>query len=691
MRTELHRICLGVLGVVVLSLAGCGSSDSPAPVVTPPAPATLSGTVATGAALANAGVAITDSNGASPCTETAITTSGLGAYTCTLKSGATAPFFIVVTDPTGNMAPLVSVSTTTPVAGTTLTVNATPLTTAILAQLATDGNPLTLVSGKTISAASLKTVTDNVVAQLATVLSSIGAPAGYNPFSTAISAATASSSGNTADLVLDVVKIVTDPVSGKPALATLDNPTPVVLATASSSGSVVSAPAAGLSTLSQAAQIASNAMVACFAVPLDQRVLAKDTSLTSAQGGPAVTNAASACADIVAESTNAAHVDFLHNGYNSGQFFYSLLTSSAMTGAKFSVPEIMAFYPGTDTASGSDEAVINIKYVDANGNPGNLITVARNIAGSTSASHPSTWWLVGNHHPVDVGVRLNIRRVEQLNAANTNQNKISTFQSGIQFNVNATGPGSIRSSNTLTLARISGPGLPGNGASGTGLVYKVSNESGQSSMDLFNKTGSLVSGSQCGNGVTFNCPNLWYMRTKGLSGSDAATLNTNQSGIAWVQTADVTAGANASKLVKGAKYKIELFYGSNTATADVTFNKTLLSDLIPATNGVNLPWHTLGAQSLSAFNPAGSLAIAQTALTVDWVVNPSAQQVSGVQAVVNTATGSFGPTMGVPKGATSAVLNNVTVPAFTTSTARTVLFGYRMLDSSNKTAVYTYN
>lgn len=690
MRTELHRICLGALGAATLSLAGCGGSDTVAPVVTAPAAATLSGTAATGAALANASVAITDSNGVSPCTETAITTSALGAYTCTLKSGETAPFFVVVTDPTGNTAPLVSVSTTTPAAGATLTVNATPLTTAILAQLATDGNPLTLVSGKTISAAALKTVTDNVVAQLATVLASIGAPAGYDPFSTAISAATASSSGNTADLVLDVVKIVTDPVSGKPALATLSDPTPVVLATASSTGTVVSAPATGLSTLSQAAQVASNALAACFAVPLDQRVLAKDDTLTSAQGGPSVTNVASACADIVAESTNAAHVDFLHNGYDAGQFFYSQLTSAAMTGAKFSVPEIMAFYPAADTASGSDEAVINIKYVDANGNPGNLITVARNIAGSSSASRPSTWWLVGNHHPVDVGVRLNIRRVEQLNASNTNQNKISTFQSGIQFNVNATGPGSIRSSNTLTLARISGPGLPGNGNPGTGLVYKVSTGS-QSSMDLFNKTGSLVSGSQCGNGVTFNCPNLWYTRTKGLSGSDATTLAANQSGMVWVQAADVTAGADASKLVKGAKYKIELFYGSNTATADVTFKKTLLSDLIPATNAVNLPWHTLGTQSLSAFNPAGSLAGAQTALTVDWVVNPSAQQVSGVQAVVDTATGSYGPTKGVPKGATSVVLNNVTVPAFTTSSTRNVLFGYRMLDSSNKTAVYTYN
>ncbi|MGT2489755.1 hypothetical protein ACU4GD_02375 [Cupriavidus basilensis] len=108
----------------------------------------MTGTAATGAALANANVAITDSAGASPCQEAAVTTSALGTYTCTLKAGEVAPFFVVVTDPTGNTAPLVSVSTVTPAAGAKLTLNATPLTTAIVAQLSADGNPLTVVSGR---------------------------------------------------------------------------------------------------------------------------------------------------------------------------------------------------------------------------------------------------------------------------------------------------------------------------------------------------------------------------------------------------------------------------------------------------------------------------------------------------------------------------------------------------------------
>ncbi len=329
---------------------------------------------------------------------------------------------------------------------------------------------------------------------------------------------------------------------------------------------------------------------------------------------------------------------------------------------------------------------MNIRYIDNVGNPGNVITLAANIPATATTSRPSTWWLVGNQQPVDVTVRLNVRRIEQLNPANTNtsNNHFSAFQTGIHFSVNAAGPGSVNGGVALTLARISGPGLPGNG-----LVYKTSVSSAHPYLDLFNKTGSLTTGSQCGNGVTFNCPNLWVSRTAGITGTGATTLATNPSNIAWAQPAD---SVDPTKLVKGAKYKVELFYGTST-TATYTFHKTLLSDLIQATQAVNLPWNTLGPQSLAALDPAGSLAGAQVnTLPVDWVQNPAAQQIGGVSAIVNTTNGSFGPTRSVPKGATSAILDNVTVPAFSPSSAsRTLLFGHRMLDSSNKSAVYSYN
>ncbi|WP_416050149.1 hypothetical protein [Cupriavidus basilensis] len=403
MKLQLQTFGVALSGAALLALAACGGggSDSTSSGSTGDKPvlaaAAVTGTAATGAALANANVAITDSAGASPCQEAAITTGALGTYTCTLKTGEVAPFFVVVTDPTGNTAPLVSVSTVTPAAGAKLTINATPLTTAIVAQLAADGNPLTFVSGKTVDAAALQKVTANVVAQLASVLAAIGAPANYDPFSTAITAATAAGVGNTADQVLDIVKVVTDPATGKLALATVDNPTPVAIATATSTGGTLAAPAVAVAALPQAAQAVAKGLSACFALPVAQRVTSSNTSLSASQGGPEVDGVASACQNIAADISNAAGVDFLHNGFYFGQLLYGILTSDTMTGAQFSVPEIMAFYPAASTASGRDEAIFNIRYLDASGNPGNIITTARDIAGGASSAHPSS--LVAGRQP----------------------------------------------------------------------------------------------------------------------------------------------------------------------------------------------------------------------------------------------------------------------------------------------------
>lgn len=685
-----------LLSAVVLTFSGCGGSNTSSPPVTPSA-ITLVGTAATGAALANATVTITDGTGSSPCEELSITTTALGTYTCTLQSGKTAPFFVVVTDPTGNTPPMVSVATQTPTAGTALTVNVTPLTTAIVAQLASDGDPLSVVSSKTVDAAALAQITTNVVSQLSDVLASIGAPNDYNPFTTSITAATASGAGNTADLILDVVKVVTDPATGELALTTIDNPTPIALATATTTGTPLAAPDNAVSTLSQATSIAAKAFNTCFAVPTSSRVLGT-ASYPQSSGGRDVQDVAAACQDMVADSANAAGIDYLHNGYRAGQQFYGLLTSDTMTGAQFSVPEIMAFYPADGSAAeGSpasyDRAVINIRFLDANGNPGNVITVASNLPNTASTERPTTWWLTGNQQPVDTSVRLNIRRVEQLKhdfVPTANSTRFSTFQNGIQFVVNAQGPGSINSDGTMTFARVKGPGLPTGG-----LVYKTSSQTSQSSMDLFNKTGniSLVDGAQCGDGITFNCPNLWFTRTAGISGTPAVTLTSNPTStptsLLWAQPGEV----DASKIVKGALYTIELFYGNNTTTPGNTVTKVLLTDLVPATQGVALPWNALGSKSTAAFDPNGSFAGVQTqTLEVDWIQNISAQQIGSVQPVVSG--GSFGSSKAVPRGVTSIVLDNAdhVIPAFTATTnRRTILFGYRMTDGSGKTAVYMYN
>jgi hypothetical protein len=679
----------------VLLVAGCGGGggggdSATAPATPAPAAAQLVGTAAVGSALGNAPVTITDSAGNSPCEESSITTTPLGSYACTLKSGETAPFFVVVTDPTGNTPPLVSISTTTPKAGASLTVNATPLTTAIVAQLG-GGDALSVVKGRTVDASQLAAVTANVVQQLSQVLAAIGAPAGYDPFTTSITAATAGNTGNTADLVLDVVKVVTDPASGQLALSTVDNPTPVLLATATTTGATVSAPDPAVASLSQGTQIAARAFTDCFALPTAQRVL-HTTSRAQSDGGTEVDQVAAACQDLAASSSNAAQVDYLHNGYRAGQHFRGILTADGMTGASFSVPEIIAFYPLSATATAPapaayDGAVLNIRYVDSAGNPGNVIAVAARLPGTASTARPTDWWLVGNQQPVDVSPSMIVRRIEQLNPANTT--KFSNFVTGFLVNVNAKGPGSVDAvQGAMAMARISGPGLPGNGAAGTGLVFKVSADVNLSSMDLFNKTGSLTTGTLCGNGSTTNCPLVWVGRTLGVTGTDATTLATNPNAMLWAQPSD---GIDVTKFVKGARYTVELFYGSNTTTPLHTVTKTLLTDFVAPTSLVNLPWNTPGPQTLAALDPNGSLAGAQTSLPLDWVQNPNAQQISNAAAVFDQF-GSYGVAQAVAPGATSVVLN-ANVPAFTLTNppSRTLKFNYRMTDGSSKSVVYQYN
>lgn len=682
MQFSLTKLNLACATAGLLTLAACGGGGGGNASTSQ----TLSGTAATGAALANAPVTVTNSAGNSPCAESSITTSSLGSYTCTLKSGEAAPFFVVITDPTGNTAPLVSVATTTPAAGTPLTVNATPLTTAIVAQLSSDGSALTLVNAHTINTADLDTVKTRVVAQLASVLTSIGADAGYDPFTTSITAATSANTGNTADMVLDVVKIVTDPATGKTALSTISDPTPIVLATPTTTGSTVATPDTGLSSLSQGVQIAAKALDACFAVPSTSRVLAKDDTIAAKDGGPKVTNVASACENMAADSLNGAGFDFKHNGYASGQYFYGMLTNPSMDGAKFSVPEIMAFYPRNNTAASSDpayydRAVVNIKFIDKDGNPGNKITVAAKIPGTSTTTRNTEWWLVGNQHAADISIQTTVRRSEQLKAGSGpfSTGLTSRFQSGIVVTVNTNGPGAFDGSNSrLNFVRVSGPGLPGNGAANTGLVYKYNAASSANYMDLFSKTGSLVTGSTCGSGGS-NCPNFWLARTSGLN----SVLDTNPSGLLWAQGSD---GVDATLFKKGAKYKFELFYGANTTTADVTLQKTLLVDLTQPTNAINLPWNTLASQSQAAL--VDGLA-AQTGLSVDWTQNISAQQIGGVQ--IWQQNGSYSGTTSVAKGLTSINVPNVAVPATSSSSGRIILFSYRMTDGSSKTMTYAYN
>lgn len=725
MKLTLSRAGLAIAAASALFIYGCGGSSGGSTTGTS---SSLTGVAATGAALANANVAITNKAGNSPCTEATITTTALGGYTCTLKTGESAPFFIVVTDPTGNTPALVSIATETPAAGTPLTINATPLTTAIVAQL-NGGDALGVVNDKSkYIAADFVAIKANVVAQLKDVLAALGVPDGYDPFTTKMTAATSSQAGDTADKVLDIVKITVDG-NGKPALSVIGDDKLIAIATKDANTVVVVAkPADNISELSIAAQQAAKEFAACFALPVSQRVLSIN-NLTAVNGGPEVNDAAPVCQNLVTNGTTPAGAPkFLHAGYSAGQFYFYELNNDNMTGAVFSVPEIMAFYPAVANATNSsqfDRAVVNIRYLDKNGDPGNSITVAARIPGSATTAHPTPWWLIGNQQNVDVGIKTIIRRQVQLGANLANNGPVNRFQSGLNFYIGANGPNSDKCDSAL----VTGPGLPD---SGIWWARKGSTDSFVLADQRL--PAPLVYPTDFSDNCDF-CSNYWMAKTVDSAGAGASQYAANPNWFNWthgnkananlkykksngsqIATQDPTAnipantpfpvensydGSDASKRPKkGDVYTVKLYKTtSGVPSLYQTITKTLLTDFVDPVNGVNMQWNTAGPQMLAALDPINTtLQGTQTQFNIDWVQNPGAEQVKFIAPSLQN--GDANARSGVKKGATSTLAvapNGLLYTALsgtyvgtgaTQGGYREIYMTYRMLNGSQKQSVF---
>lgn len=702
-----------VASATLLTACGGGGGTDDSSTSTSPTPSTpvaqtraIEGTAAVGSALGKANVTISDTSGGAVCVESTIVTSATGSYACTLQDGKAAPFLVVVTDPSGAFSPLVSVGTVTPAAGMPLTVNATPLTTAIVGQLAPDHNALAVIATPSLlDTAALALIKQKVLAQLADVLRGVGAPAGYDPFTTPIVAATTSLSGNTADQVIDVLKIVN--VNGTTTVSTIDNPNgAVALATATSSAALtLAAASATVVTLADAVKRIATGFNDCFALPAASRVVAKDATIPYAQGGAEVTALAGAC-------QNIAKAGYLHNGYRFGQALYGLLNDPNMDRAEFRVPEIMRFIDDTSAAD-NDRVIINIRYTDRNGNAGNLITIAEKFPGSSTTAHASDWWAWGNQQVVDTSVKAFLRRNEQLapnagagafiNASN------SRYESGIDIFVNKDGPGSTG----LRAARVTGPGLPP-----AGLVLTRPNAAictTQNWLNIQAKDGNTdpriaVPATDVGNIFRLQ-------RTLGVSGADATTVRPNPNAgnanttayPAWAhpldygQAAGSTSYIDFSALKANTNYLIELFYEGETV-ARYSVEKTLLTPVVPATRGSSVQWIGLTQETKAYLDPANARAAATASIALGWQANPLAETIASAGVYTFTAQGSVNQgEVGVVRGSTSATATapgltatcagGMSFPALTDdgSTGRQFQLRYRVLDGSYKDSMTRFN
>lgn len=370
---------------------GGGSDTAPDGSTNTPAATTFKGVAATGAPFADAQIQIIDRTGAVVGTGT---TNADGSYSVTLSAGAAAPFVLqaVRDDMT-----LVSVAPDT----SSTTLNITPITNLIAARLSTSGDPEKLAAElqanpTLLSAVNVNAKVEEVVALLKPVLDAVGATA--NPLTGAFVA-----DGTGSDRALDVLTITITPasattsnieVSVKQTLPEGEQPT-VLQQFDSNTATLPSLPAVDatkLVTSGTAPLIADllRRLTACYALPVDERVVTPD-----ATGATAADVKASACKTVFHNDDPAS---YLSNGKRVGTGHNTAFNGIFRTGATG-----LVFDGGTyefTRAGVEGDMVVSYRSTDKNGNVQNDSIVVR----PDNAAAPTKLRLIGNQYLYEGGV-----------------------------------------------------------------------------------------------------------------------------------------------------------------------------------------------------------------------------------------------------------------------------------------------
>jgi hypothetical protein len=687
-------------------LVACGGGGGGADSGSPPASSALTGTAAIGAALANGTVQVTDRTGASACTNTQITTDAEGSYRCVLGTAAQAPFVIVVTDPDGLVNPMISVLASGPAPGGQAVANVTPLTTAIVAQLDPGKDPFALVGNPAavaaIDAATLDTIKANVVTQLAAVLADAGVDVTtFDPITSPFTGG----SGTGADKMLDQVRVTFD--NGTPTLYNALNPTApaVPLADASTSNPPALAVSAAPSFNIRDLDVARVELDRCFAVPAALRAPNPDTT------NRRLTAVAPECEGFAAAAGEpGVDIDFLNNGYDADAYFYGLLTSSEMDGARFNLPELMRYIARPD---GRDEAVLNLKFRTAAGFTGGRILTAKLFPGSRVSGSP--WWLIGNQRPVDAFIRAAIRQREQtipqalLDSSPAFSNAVrNRFEVGLEMFVHRPNNGGTvgnpnNPNNAVRYVRVKGPGLPDAGL----VLADVAAGLPQTWMGILNANGTNPNDTAAPQQFALNTSNIFRIqRTQGISGVDATALRPNP-GVSsatpgfvdWAHPAmygeapDAAWQFNLAQVPAWSLYEFEVFCGADTVPCH-SFSTRITTPLLPAAYAATQQWHAFASAS-RAFVTDGAAAIATAEIA--WASNPLAERVDSVNAYSYAPSGAVNSaSTSVPRGSFGIVVPAVggDFPAISVSDSsrgRTLQLRHSMLDGSYKDHLIQFN
>jgi hypothetical protein len=331
-------VCAATFGASALLVACGGGSTTASVAPAVPTPATLSGTVAGGAAYPTGTVlTFTDKTGAQVATYT-LKDGDNGAYSVSIPVTAQAPLIVKASgtdvDTLYSFCPLI----------VTGNVNVTPITNLITARMSSTGNPADIKPAD-ITPAAAETKTNEVLAVLAPISTALGVTG--NPMTAALVA-----NGKGMDQLLDSVKIkITPTTSTSGSTTTTSSNVDVTVVTAQANGSapiiiptfsgnastipplssggaaVTSIPTTAVVVSGTAAKVTDlvTRMQACFAVPFADRV--------TTGGSASADIKATACKTLFSGDNPA---NYKNNGFDiskTGNF--SNIFNSGATGAKF--------------------------------------------------------------------------------------------------------------------------------------------------------------------------------------------------------------------------------------------------------------------------------------------------------------------------------------------------------------------
>jgi len=613
-----------------LLVAGCGGSDdsttasSNPSTPSAPAAATISGVAASGAALANATITVTDATGKT--VTTAARQDGSFSFSA---AGLTAPLVLVATDPTGMVAPMVSLLAQVPAAGTTATANVTTLTSAIAALMAPDGNPLSFTQTSLLTSTVTPDALKSAVSALKTVLATILAANNVDPttFDPISSPFTANRTG--ADAVIDAVQLITND-AGSVLVSSADSTKTVPL-----NGQTAGSPP--LPTPIDAANYfdyAQKLLNACFADAPGSRSSTKCGAIFDAS--------------------------FLDNSYTTPVSAYPDLGLASSTGMQFGLPRTVRYFTDSNNVR---SAVVRIPYTLADGTPGRLMTVIHKLAQPVTLADGTvvTWTIYGNQHQFDAGIRSQITRRTYADSTGVNR-----FEAGLSISFNPL----TSSAQGVNSVRVSGPGIA------TPIIMMRSSACGTPNYMVMPDPALTMPpvvppiivapppGSAPGTqpmimpGVGFNTSrsNTSTYRWSWQS-SDATKAFPGTSSLpAWYAPQQV----DVSTIPLFAQYTFELF--NNAGVSMGSFTVTNESTPVGAKFGTQTAWHTLSQDVVTnLLSPTGSLAGAQASVTLSWTANPLAAALTTLQVLTN--------------GGKSEVDGTAVAPAAGTKTTGTVLPG----------------